>query len=123
MTVEELNLLMENTWGEEEECVESLMRFFNNDTSLIASILNNDRSFNRYSCVYSWSDLANEILYDEMFQTEEYINDETMTFIRKNEDNEKVLKEFLIKQNWAIDRSTGYAIGFDSDIEIAYNEI
>ena len=67
MTREELIELMENTWGEDEEVVDSLLAFFNNDTELIANILENDGSFNRYSCCYDWYDLGVEIINDEAF--------------------------------------------------------
>lgn len=123
MLVDELNLIMDNTWGEGEDCVDALLMFFNNNTELIADILRNDRSFNRYSCVYSWTDLAAEIAYDEMFQTEEYENDEGMIFLREHCDEEEVVKEYLIKQNWAIDTNTGFAIGFDDDIHVINHEV
>jgi len=122
MIIDELNLIMEDTWGEGEECVDALLMFFNNNTELIADIIRNDRSFNRYYTVHSWNDLAEELVYDEIFQSEEYADDESMIFLRENLNNEEALKEHLIKQNWAIDTNTGFAIGFDDDVVVINHE-
>lgn len=118
MTRNELLEVMENTWGEEEECVDALAAFFNDDYDLIASIITYDRSFNRYYCSYSWSDLAYEIIQDECLE-----EDEVYEFLCKHADNEEVVKAYLIDMNWAIDTRTGIAIGFDNDIHVINHEV
>lgn len=123
MTREELDILMENAWGEDEEHIDSMMLFFNNDIDLIANIINNDRSFNRYNCCFDWSSLGYEIINDEAFEGDndsiEYIN----AISKALDEGEEAIKKLLISHNWAIDTNTGVAIGFDDDIEIFNNEV
>ena len=71
MTREELIEIMDNTWGEDEDCIDALLEFLGGDTELVADVLKHDRSFNRYYCSYSWSDLAYEIIHDDAFDGDE----------------------------------------------------
>ena len=123
MTREELIELMENTWGEDEEVVDSLLAFFNNDTELIANILENDRSFNRYSCCYDWYDLGVEIISDEAFLADLDSTSYIEMVSAAVDKGEESVKELLISHNWAIDTNTGVAIGFDDDIILSQHEV
>lgn len=123
MTREELIELMENTWGEDEEVVDSLLAFFNNDAELIANILENDRSFNRYNCCYDWNDLGYEIINDEAFEGDSDSVDYIKSISDALDNGEEAVKELLISHNWAIDTNTGVAIGFDDDIILSQHEI
>ena len=123
MTREELIEIMDNTWGEDEDCIDTLLEFLGGDAELVADVLKHDRSFNRYYCSYSWSDLAYEIIHDDAFDGDEYQESEDFIFLSENADNESVVEAFLIDKNWAIDKSTGIAIGFDDDVYVINHEV
>lgn len=122
MNKQDLIKIMNDTWCEDEDCVLSMIDMIG-DYDLIADILQNDRSFNRYTCCYDWSDLAIEIINDSAFCNEpdyaEYIDNISKALDK----GEKAVKELLIKDNWAIDFETGIAIGFDDDILVVCHEV
>lgn len=122
MTRNKLIELMERTWGEEEECVDALINFIG-DLDLIADIITNDRSFNRYTFCGDWNELAQEILNDECFEDEMFEDDPVLEFLEKNINDEEAVKEFLIKQNWCVDTINNVAIGFDNDVDIIRHEV
>lgn len=122
MTRNKLIELMERTWGEEEECVDALINFIG-DLDLIADIITNDRSFNRYTFCGDWNELAQEILNDECFEDEMFEDDPVLEFLEKNINDEQAVKEFLIKQNWCVDTINNVAIGFDNDVDIIRHEV
>ena len=70
-----------------------------------------------YEDVYG-SDLAYEIIQDECLD-----EDEIYDFLCKHADNEEVVRAYLIDMNWAIDKNTGIAIGFDDDVNVVNHEI
>lgn len=112
---DELLEILENGWGEEEEALEALIEFLQ-DYETIKLVLTRDKSFNRYTCdINSWIDLGWSILTDEAFEGEE---DEFFELLRKHQDNEIMLKNILIDQNWALSYDHGVAIGFDDDINV-----
>ena len=112
---DELLEILEDGWGEEEEVLEALIEFLQ-DYETIKLVLTRDKSFNRYTCdINSWIDLGWSILTDEAFEGEE---DEFFKLLRKHQDNEIMLKNILIDQNWAISYDHGVAIGFDDDINV-----
>lgn len=118
MTREELLKVMDRTWDEGEECVDALLEFLGGDCELVADVITYDRSFNRYYCSHSWSDLAYEIIQDECLD-----EDDIYDFLCKHADNEEVVRAYLIDMNWAIDKTTGIAIGFDDDVNVVNHEI
>lgn len=112
---DELLEILENGWGEEEEVLEALIEFLQ-DYETIKLVLTRDKSFNRYTCdINSWIDLGWSILTDEAFEGEE---DEFFELLRKHQDDEIMLKNILIDQNWALSYDHGVAIGFDDDINV-----
>lgn len=112
---DELLEILENGWGEEEEVLEALIEFLQ-DYETIKLVLTRDKSFNRYTCdINSWIDLGWSILTDEAFEGEE---DEFFELLRKHQDDEIILKNILIDQNWALSYDHGVAIGFDDDINV-----
>lgn len=123
MTKQELYELMENAWGEDEECVDSMLLFLDNDMDLIADIINYDRSFNRYNCCYDWNDLGYEIINDEAFEGDSDSVDYINSILEALDKGEDAIKNLLISHNWAIDTNTGVAIGFDDDIVLAQHEV
>lgn len=123
MTREELIELMENTWGEDEEVVDSMLLFLNNDMDLVADIISKDRSFNRYNCCYDWNDLGYEIINDEAFEGDSDSVDYIKSISDALDNGEEAVKALLISHNWAIDTNTGVAIGFDDDIILSQHEI
>lgn len=122
MNKQELIEIMNNTWCEEEECVDSMIAMIG-DHELIADILKNDRSFNRYTCCYDWNDLAVEIINDQAFCDELEYADYIKEISDALDKEEKAVKEILVRDNWAIDTETGIAIGFDDDIQVICHEV
>lgn len=122
MDKQELIELMEETWGEDEDCVFSLIDMIG-DYDLIADILKHDRSFNRYTCCYDWSDLALEIINDPAFCDELEYTDYIKEISDALDKGEEAVKTILIRDNWAIDTDTGIAIGFDDDINVICHEV
>lgn len=122
MTRDELIELMDETWCEDEDCVYSMIEMIG-DHDLIADILKNDRSFNRYTCCYDWNDLGVEIINDPAFCYESEYAEYIGNISKALDKGEEAVKELLIKDNWAIDTETGIAIGFDDDIQVICHEV
>lgn len=122
MIIDELIKLMDETWCEDEDCVYSMIDMIG-DYDLIADILKNDRSFNRYTCCYDWGDLAVEIINDPAFCHESEYAEYIDNISKALDKGEEAVKELLVKDNWAIDTETGIAIGFDDDIQVICHEV
>lgn len=95
----------------------SLIELFDTNEDLIRSIVVEDRIFNRYEYVFSWLDLAAEII-DESFLLEMDLDFEESLEEALEENNEDECKNLLLSQNWYLDAENGVAFGFDEDIKI-----
>ena len=115
----ELIELINKHWdcGDPETVASSLIRLFDTDEDLIRSIVVKDRIFNRYEDVFSWLDLAAEII-DESFLLEMDLDFEESLEEALEENNEDECKNLLLSQNWCLDIVNGVAFGFDEDIKI-----
>lgn len=112
--------VVEEYWGEDEEVCEALEYFFDNNEKYIIKIVEDDRTYNRYTCVESWLGLAREILDDEGLELDEDFKN-LMQFALDNEDKD-ICRNILIEDNWALDAINGVAIAFDDDVLVHNHE-
>lgn len=118
--IQELYRIMDITWGDGEDHVGSMIEFIG-DYDLIIKIMKKDLTFNRYCDIYNWTELANLIICDELLWEEGI--DETYIYLANVERTEAEIKKLLVSQNWAIDTTTGVAIGFDDNVNVLNHEI
>lgn len=118
--IQELYRIMDITWGDGEDHVDSMIEFIG-DYDLIIKIMKKDLTFNRYCDIYNWTELANLIICDELLWEEGI--DETYIYLANVERTEAEIKKLLVSQNWAIDTTTGVAIGFDDNVNVLNHEI
>lgn len=120
-------------WGESYEdsvnIAQSIERFVG-DFDKIEDLVIREKLFNKYYDTFSWIELGFNILDDirenDMFCEENY-EEELEKAIDEDynesyHQNDNKVRSFLLKDNWALDKENGVALGFDEDVELQTQE-
>ena len=120
-------------WGESYEdsvnIAQSIERFVG-DFDKIEDLVIREKLFNKYYDTFSWIELGFNILDDirenDMFCEENY-EEELERAIDEDynesyHQNDNKVRSFLLKDNWALDKENGVALGFDEDVELQTQE-
>ena len=120
-------------WGESYEdsvnIAQSIERFVG-DFDKIEDLVIREKLFNKYYDTFSWTELGfnilddireNDMLCGENYEEElEKAIDEDYNESYYQNDNK--VRSFLLKDNWALDKENGVALGFDEDVKLQTQE-
>lgn len=120
-------------WGESYEdsvnIAQSIERFVG-DFDKIEDLVIREKLFNKYYDTFSWIELGfnilddireNDMLCGENYEEElEKAIDEDYNESYHQNDNK--VRSFLLKDNWALDKENGVALGFDEDVKLQTQE-